>query len=376
MWRADVGQLCVKVCLCAWPCLQPTTAHICPCKSSSGPSENLYLLTTPWSGATPRTGATAPCQKPGRRARNRLASWHQRRPGQTGETSETQAHIKAPPSGMRSVEASMLSLSAGVWAPEALSHLHLERESEGSLMVSIRGNPDWHGNSLSPPFRKIGVDASLDVMHSHTGKGGEGRRGGGEGGGYSRINCALKVWPSTLKQKQVYGVTCAHLYPLCGAFSALCVLKVLHTEMWERGMTDIHIFILLGKESFDARDTVWAGVKTLFPKDGKDRQGARQFLKGLFCTNSNVTETHLFFILSHSFCAYHKSVSALNWAATPLLFSRVPLMLHTPLDVFSSWDRLRWPISSSPDSTSPRPSLLSAHRLSFHQFHFPLFFPF
>lgn len=29
----------------------------------------------------------------------------------------------------------MRSVSMGVWASEALSHLHLERESEGNLMV-------------------------------------------------------------------------------------------------------------------------------------------------------------------------------------------------------------------------------------------------
>ena len=132
------------------------------------------------------------------------------------------------------------------------------------------------------------------------------------------------------------------------------------------------------EESFHAGDTVWAGVKTLFPKDGKEGQRARQLVKGLFCTNRNVTETYLyspkvcllhylsFLLFTFVFVLITKILLSSFKKVTPPLFSRVPLMLHPPLDVFSRWDQLQWPISphSWPGSSLPLSRCPQTHSFS------------
>lgn len=138
-WELRCGPAaCVSksACECLFGCVYNPQLHLFfHSKNSTRTLVSLCPITTPWPGAKPLSGAAAAHQNTGRRALDALASWHQHRPSQAGETSETRAHIKAPPSGRRSGEASILSVSAGVRASEALSHLHLERESEGSLMV-------------------------------------------------------------------------------------------------------------------------------------------------------------------------------------------------------------------------------------------------
>lgn len=130
MWRVLLWASCMVVKLCVCNPLLYLLFILRLVRESY-----LRLITTPWPGAWPWHGAVAGHQNQGLGGLNMPASWKQHRTSQAGETSETWAHIKESPSGRRSGEASMISVFAGVWASEALSHLHLERESEGSLMV-------------------------------------------------------------------------------------------------------------------------------------------------------------------------------------------------------------------------------------------------
>lgn len=77
-----------------------------------------------------------------------------------GGRSETRVYFKAPPSGRRLVVRGYLRGS--------LSHLHLERESEGSLTDAlIKGHGKWHGlsslsRSLSRPHFRFSCGCGME----------------------------------------------------------------------------------------------------------------------------------------------------------------------------------------------------------------------
>lgn len=93
---------------------------------------------------------------------------------------------------------------------------------------------------------------------------------------------------------------------------------------------------------------MWVGVKTLFLKDGKEGQRARQAVKVLLL-HKQQTETHFMhhkcFLSSTSFssfsylclcvCMSPKNTAMVIQVVTPLLLPGALLMLHPPLDVFS-----------------------------------------
>lgn len=178
MSRALLWASCMYVKTCSWLpvwlCVQLYSAPIFQSKHSAGSLVSLHPTTTPWPGPKLRNGAVVANRNPGL---NAPASWHQRRPSQTGETSETWAHIKAPPSGRRSGEA---SCSQCLWGFGPLRP-YLTSIWKENLRVAWwtdkRPCRMTRYRPLTPICQKKKkknnrVGASQAVLHSHAGMGG------------------------------------------------------------------------------------------------------------------------------------------------------------------------------------------------------------
>lgn len=94
-----------------------------------------------------------------------------------------------------------------------------------------------------------------------------------------------------------YSVTVKHQEVL------LCLLYFLFIQ--KRHDVIINLCVFIWEESFHARNTAYAGVKTSFPTDGKEGQRARQMVTGQLGNISLFTKSVSFQLPSFSYLGLH-----------------------------------------------------------------------
>lgn len=108
---------------------------------------------------------------------------------------------------------------------------------------------------------------------------------------------AVNVRTGAMLAERSYSVTVKHQEVLLCLLYFLCIQK--------RHDVIINLCVFIWEESFHARNTAYAGVKTSFPTDGKEGQRARQMVTGQLGNISLFTKSVSFQLPSFSYLGLH-----------------------------------------------------------------------